>query len=257
MPTESATVGGLLLPLPAGAISDPTDDPAITLLLAFVGHWLKATLDDRLAIQTPTSADACPDDNRHPWDPLPTGVWTRMSKPALFIFSQGEEKQVELTGIRTYRQRELGLFYVFDELQLPSGIVARAGLMEAAAKTLARAFDRQSHPTFEYGAYAVNSTIGRMLTGDPMDFGADLISTTQGFMAVVPGARSREGFEADGRIERGFPCLNAKLRVMERVNLDQFEDGDEIADFTGTISTNTDTPDPTDVYDILDTSVIY
>lgn len=257
MPTEQTTVGGLQIPLPAGSISDPTDDPAITLLLAFVGHWLKYALDDRLAIQTPTSADACPEAHRHPWDPLPTGVWSRMDKPALFIFSQGDEKQVELTGLRTYRQRELGLFYVFDELQLPSGILARAGLMEAAAKTLARAFDRLSHPTFSYGAYVADSTIGRMLTGDPMDFGAELVSTTQGFMAPLPGGRSRDGFETDGRIERGFPCLNAKLRIMERVNLDQMEDGDEIADFTGTISTNTDVPDPTDVHGILDTSVIY
>lgn len=247
----ATTVGGLSLPLAAGVLADATNDPTIDLMLAYVGHWLREMLDARLAVQTPTAANACPSTSRFPWDPR--DVWPRMTKPALFIWQQGRSRITHETSVYDRRERTLGLFYVFDELQMPDGMTPRAGLMAAADAVLARAFDRMSHPTFSHGSYAAGRNVRAMLDGDLSSLAVRYDGAEVGFMAEVPGDGMRQGMNADGRVQRGFPCLRGTLTVWERVRLDTLDyETDAAGDVDVTIRTNTESIDPADVVTVLE-----
>ncbi len=247
----STTVAGVALPLAAATISDATNDPTIDLMLAYVGHWLREMLDARLAVQVPTSSNACPPTQRHPWDPR--DVWAAMAKPALFIWQHGASRITHETSVYDRRERTLGLFYVFDEMHLPSGLTPRAGLMSTADAILARAFDRMSHPTFSYGSYAAGRNIRAMLDGDLSSLAVRYDGGEVGFMAEIPGESARQGMSADGRVQRGFPCLRGTLTVWERVGLDTSSyETDAAGDVDVTIRTNTESIDPVDVVTVLE-----
>lgn len=243
-------VGHQDLPLAAGALATPSNDPVVDLVLAYCAHWLKAMLDARLAVQTPTSADACPTANRWPWDPR--DVWTRQAKPGLYVWQRGASRVSPETLLWDRRERTLGLFYVFEEAQLPDGYTSRAGLMATADAVLARAFDRMSHPTFAHGSAPAGTSI-RLMLGQSEDLALRYDGGEVGFMAEIPGGGERQGMTADGRVQRGFPCLRATLTVWERIGVDTstYED-DANGDATVTISTNTEAVDPTDTTQVLE-----
>jgi len=255
MPVPDSLVGGLQLPFPAGAVGSATNDPTVDLLLAWCGHWIKWALDARLAVQVGVGGvDACPVGGRHGWNPLDTWQREEIAKPALFIWhSEGQKSSVVTLGYDEYRQRTLDLLYVFGELDAPSGMDARAGLIPAVDAVLMRSFSRAWHPTFGYGVYPATTPLRSCLTGNPDDFDAKYEGGTVGLLAAIPGGAQRDGLSADGREQLVFPALKGTITVFERLDTDTFvTPDDDNGQLEAAIRTNTEVSDPADVVDILE-----
>lgn len=243
-----STVGGVTLPLAAGTIADASSDLAIDLIAAYARHWLKAMLDTRLAVQTPTSADACPAANVYSWNPEQVWLREEIGKPALFVWQSGPTSFVDRTLVYSYRTRPLSLYYIFAEMHMPSAMTMRAGLMQDVDAVLARAFDRFAHPTFGFNGYPAGENIRGMLTGKIEDFSVEYGGGEPQLLAAIPGGAGGRGMDADGRVQRVFLGLLCKLTIWERIGLDTFSlPADENAFVDAGIYTNTEVADPDDV----------
>lgn len=214
--------GNLPLPVPAGAAFSTLNDPTCVGLLDFFGFYTKLMLDAKLAVLSPTSADACPVANRYPWDP--STHFVRQSFPALYCWPTRTRPAKPHTMVLSAREREISLLYVFDELVAPAGLSARNGLIAAVDATWCRALDRLSHPT--YGTPAGTSIVRSL---DLLEL--ELIQSEPGFMASLPGGTNAE------HVQRGYPSLRASLRVVELLTEEELTDADLLPDLDATIET--------------------
>jgi hypothetical protein len=216
------TVGSLALPIDAGDLNESLDDPTLLGLLAYLGHWIKLSLDDKLANQEgPTTAgvtpDACPVANRFPWDhggafmrPVPPA--TTAPLPGLWAFERDAAMREETLYWSVF-DRTIVVQYIFPELVSPIGMGTRNGLMAAVAKTIAKAIERGRE-----ASYANGTPLFRALNVQSID----LVSCRQGRLEVIPGGTTAGTGRSNtsGTVHRFYPSVEAVLRVVERIGPD-------------------------------------
>lgn len=224
---DTNTVGSLTLPVDAGSLNEALDDPTLLGLLAFCGHWIKASLDAKLANQEgPTTAgaevDACPANHRFPWDhggafmrPVPPE--TTPPLPGLWAWERDATMREE-TLVWSALERTIVVHYIFPEVVSPSGMGLRNGLMAAVTKTLAKAAERGRDALFSYGASGDGVPLFRALNVQSVE----LVSARQGRMEVIPGgaATGTGRTNTAGTVHRFYPSVEAVFRVVERIGPD-------------------------------------
>lgn len=249
MPSASNYVGPLLLPVPAGAQDAALDDATLTGLLAYLGHWLSASLDAKLAALRGTNAStvgACPAANRFPWNPASYfvrgdehGNATTTYFPALYAWRIGKPRRVPYSTIKSMRAQAIGVAYIFDELTLPGGWESRSGLLGVVDAAFWSAAEQCYHPTFglnsepEGTPYAVSAKLA----------GPGLVyeGGEPGIMSPVPGQTLARGAGADGHVLRGYPVLQAQFTAYEQVGQFIPTDPTDVAgEMTMTVKANTD-----------------
>lgn len=225
----TTTVGSLTVPVPAGAALSEVADPTLLLLLDYLGHHLKAALDAKLAVLTPTSADACPTANRFPWDPETT--WVRQGLPALFAWEASARRR-PFTMVWDHIVRDIEVLYIFAELHKPNGIRARHGLMSAVGKVMAMAAERDRHATFSYGGSAAGASVSRLGNWDAWVFERGEAV----WLDAVPGGSSVAGGSGSERAEqRAYLGYTATFSITERVGHEEPEEvlGDTLLTIRG------------------------
>lgn len=222
MPSETSAVGPLTLPIAAGTVGDRVADPAVDALLDFLAFYLNESLSDKLANVPGTSAVAVPDANRFPWNPTePRGHHVRLPVPSLFAWWDGRSQPFEReTAAYLYRQREIHVIYVFDELPAMAALDKRAGLLAAVDAVFFKAADRGYHPDYEY-----NGVTGQMLAFTATD--PDRFSFT--YMGGSPGRFGIEAPEGGEKSGRDYPALRGSFLVRERIDGPSLTDPDDMA----------------------------
>lgn len=258
MTSVASKVGATGLPLVAGAANAPIPEPFLNLMLAYVGHWIKTSIDPQLALlKGPSVAsgvsvavtDACPVATRYPHDP---GSWWLQdpallgdeetgdgAQPALYIWERSS-KVTPYTLVYDVQARNLGVFYVFPECRGLDGQRARAGLLSAINKALLRASQRNSHPTFTYQGTAYPNVPITSIIAERGRISWELTESVIGFEVPVPSANaSPGGTAAGGYTQYGFPALRATIMTKELIGHDTLVDPDDVAfDTTMSIYTN-------------------
>ncbi len=246
----SSTVGGLALPLAAGAANGGIADPTIAALLSFGGFLIKWALDARLAQQQGPAqsgepvTDACPVDQRYPFNPETTHV--RLPKPALFAWWDGASVVEQWTSIYGVRKRSIKLLYLSQEIVIPGGIAARHGVPAVVDACFCKLANELAHPGWSYGTdplgTAITTSVGllRLLYQ----------SGTAGVMFEVPGNTTvADQGKTGGHVQRGYPSLMGTFQVWERVDVSGWTDPDDVqGDSLTTLRTN----EQGDLADVLD-----
>lgn len=210
--SHGSTVGALALPLEPGAQLSPLVDPVVDGLLDFLAFSLREALNPKLARLSPTSADACPPANRHAYEPRTH--WVRNAKPALYLWWGGKSSVGAYSTVYDTRERELSLFYVWEEVVAPSGQDARAGLMAAADAALARASSLRMHPDYGYRGAPPGTPLAASLARLGL-VGWAYRGGQVGIMSPSPG--DLRNASAEGAIVRFFPALQATVAVSEKI----------------------------------------
>lgn len=249
MPTASNFVGLLELPIPAGAQDSALPDPTLVGLLAYLGHWLSVSLDDKLEALRGTNASiagACPVANRFPWDPSTyfvraeeAGRTVEECFPALYAWRSSRGRRVPYSTVKSMRHRDLMVQYIFDELALPGAWVARSGLLNAVDAVFSKAAEWNYHPTFGYNGAPLGTpiTTSLKLSGPGLQY----LGGEDGLMSPVPGQSFRAGAQQDGHVLRGFPTLRGHFQVWELVQQADASDPDDVGrDILATIKANTE-----------------
>jgi len=262
VPSQTFYTGSQLLPVEQSGTNSALRDPTLDGLLAFFGHWLKFGLDSKLSeLQGPTSSaaieDACPAAHRFPWNH--NGTFMRAHNtgeaapasvlPGLWIWEEGSERSKE--GATLWHSdttlRTLRLNWVFPQVQIPDGFAARSGLIAAAQRLLAKACFEKCHATHEPAGWAAGTTVTRALNL----IGLELQRSSETRLAVLPsggtaGNLGRPGNE--GAVQRFYPCLDATIRVWERVGVwERAVPEDVLQDSTITIAVGDNTADTIDL----------
>lgn len=220
----TSIVGGLTLPVPAGAANSAIVDPAVDALLDFLAFMIKQALDAKLANLTATAAssgNAVPSANRFAFDPTdPRGHHVRLPVPSLFIWwpMTDRSERVQETLVKEARQRDLGLLYVHEDLPALEEMNRRRGLMSIVDAAIFRASDRQRDPAYSYNGGA---------PGVPL---YDAIASDGNFKWQYMGGRpGRFGIDETPSAERvlirrsgqDFPALFGQLRVWETITQEE------------------------------------
>ena len=204
------TLGLLTIPVSAGEALSTFQDKTVLGLMDFISWYIKYTVDDKLAVLPPTSSDAVPTANRFPWDPSTTFVQNAF--PAIYMW-QAEAGQLEEDSTVYYkRSRKIGLFYVFNELVSPGGLMPRHGLIPAVDAAVHLAIATGRHPSYGYNGDTPGTPIWRSLSlRDVRLRGTKLES-----VASIPDvdARSTAG---QGHVIRSYPALRGEIEVVERI----------------------------------------
>lgn len=245
MPTTSAYVGPLLLPIESAGANSPILDPTIAGLLAYFRHWIRESLNAKLAeIQGPddstTVEDACPLGNTFPWNHNSSFMrkhvcaddpsTPRVPLPGMWMWSEGEESTKEgATLWYEARVRNMKLHWIFPEVQIPNGFMARSGLAGAVGAAIHKACETWRHPTFTPAGAAAGASILTTLNL----LGIEFQRGAEGRMSQAPsnlvgGNKGTSGGE--GAVQRFFPTYEASIRVWERVGL---WESDPVADALG------------------------
>jgi hypothetical protein len=258
----SWVVGSETLPVAAAGANAAWRDPTLVGLLAYFGHWLKYSLDTRLAeLQGPEDSDeitdACPVAHRFPWDH--NGTFMREHKtaagtmsvalPGLWAWCTGEVESDEGASLlyEGTLQREIRVHYVFPEVQIPDGYNARSGLLASVGRALNLAVRLRRHPTFSYGIHPANASIEEMLNIQ----GMRVVRGDQGRIGVRPagGTTGGQGRARDeGSAQRFFPAYEMQLQVFERIyQRNRVVPDDVMGDSTLTIANGESVADATDI----------
>lgn len=228
MPSSTSAVGGLTLPVPAGVLNGSLVDPTVAGLIDYLAWSLKADLDGKFAQMLGTSHDACPTANRYQWDP--STHFVRNSFPALYVWWDGTSRRAEKRQTLLYdvMEREIRCCYIFDELAAPSGIRARSGLLWAINASLAKACERTRYSTYAPPGNAAGTTLLQSLSLLNMEY----MGATRGEMkAAIPEGSARAGGPPTGHEVRGYPAIEGRILVWERIELDTPADpGDLLTD---------------------------
>lgn len=235
----TSEVGALTLPVPedyesvAPAVT-PFADPFILGLLDFFGHVIKDAIETRLVQLRPTLiTDACPEANRHGFDPRQSFV--RLPTPSLFLWwGSGRSKNIEHSTLRNRRERELSLLYVVAPVKYPDGAEVFAGVTNAVDAALARASDRGWHPTYGFADDPVGTPLVRSLA-PPGVLGWSYEGGTSGVLEPVP--RKRRNADPN-MIEDCFPALQGTVKVVERIECDSPDEIEELEEGTLTVTSD-------------------
>lgn len=227
-------LGAAELPVPAGVVGTAFADPMVSALLDFLGHCIKAAVDTRLnQIRTGDAAilDACPEANRHDYDPRQSFV--RKPTPALYIWWGGRSKNVEHSTIRNRRERDLNLLYVCPPVLYPDGGPVFAGLPGAVDAAILEGSDRGYHPTYGYQGDPAGTVLVRSLA-PAGTLGWEYTGGQIGILEPIP--RKRRNADPNHQ-EDAFPALQGTLRVYE-LRTDSLADVEELGDGQITISSD-------------------
>jgi hypothetical protein len=212
MPNNSSTVGGLTLPLPAGALNASFDDPTVVGLADFLAFMLNDCLNAKLANMQGTSAQAVPAGSVFPYDP--GAYFVRNAIPALYVWWPGRSRRTPWTPLYDVRERTILALYVYDELVAPGALLPRNGLVAAVDAVFFRAAEHGYHPSYGYGGDPPGTPLYKSIgiKGWAYDGGE------AGFITAIPRQSEGPGFgEGDGNIARGYPSLRAAFTVYEVV----------------------------------------
>lgn len=258
MTTVASKIGATELPLVAGAANAPISEPFLNLMLAYLGHWIKTSIDPQLSLlQGPSVAsgvavavtDACPTTTRYPHDP---GSWWMRDPlllgdeetgdgaiPAFYIWERSCKVE-PYSLVYDMQARNLGIFYVFPECRGLDGQRARAGLLSAINKVLMRASQRNSHPTFTYQSTSYPNVPVTSIIAERGRLSWAYTEGTCGMMVPVPSANAAPGgTAAGGYTQYGFPALTGTIMTKELIGHDTLVDPDDVAfDTTMSIYTN-------------------
>jgi hypothetical protein len=220
MPSNETSIGGLSLPVAAGAAGDALPDPAALVLLDYLGFWLRLMLNDKLASMggdvperpEETYADACPAANLFPYNPMPGEIWRRNPKPALYCWWSGKSATVQKTMLKRYRIRELSLLWVFCEVQAPDNDELRYGTLPAVDGVIRLALEEGYHPSYGYGTDA---------PGTPLYKSAGVVEyaigqSQPGVLAPIPETNNRMN-DSPGQILNYYPAVQASIMVTEEI----------------------------------------
>jgi hypothetical protein len=252
MPDVDTSFGKLVLPYPAGAESDPLIDPPVEVLLGYLGFWLRAMLNDKLASMgggrpeatDENYADACPVANRFPYDPFVGEIWRRNPKPALYCWWKGSSVTTPKTMVYDLRTRELGLLWVFCEVQAPRNDELRHGALAAVDAVITRAIRRGSHPGYGHGSDDPGTPVWRSAGVAEIRLG----QTTPGKLAPIPEGLDRRD-TSPGQVTGYYQAVAGSIFVSERVPADSLRVPEDLnTDQTLTIATN----EEGDVLDVVD-----
>lgn len=262
MPVVASRVGLLDLPLAAGAVNAPINDPTVDGLLGYIRHWLKWALDAKFATMTepplrdpndPTStADACPLANLYFADP--SLLVDRFKKPALFGWWDERSKRVQFTTVKDLRVRTIHVLYVFDrikgtdkaskELGGVDGLTRYAGLLATVDAVMLRAFSRFSHPTYQPSqtGFAAGADIRRALSLHALEYlGGQPFGLSEIDTETVREAASGAGggrHLKDGGVNEIYPCLRCSFTVTDVIGVDTLnllDEGGTAPDDTGDV----------------------
>jgi hypothetical protein len=237
--SETSAVGGLTLPVSAGAANAELADPAVAGIARFLAWALNNDLSAKLAQMAGTSLVAVPAANVYPW--APDKHWQRSTLPGLWCAWGGKSKRVPHTTVYDRRERRIDVFYAFSELVAPNGLRSRAGLMAAAEASIAKACDRGRHESYAPTGYPAGTPIARACGLLQWQYeGAE-----QQFTASIP-APGRAGTSADGHVVRGYPSIKASILIWERLDGHTLEDptdaaGEVLVTINGSDGESTDT----------------
>lgn len=233
MPSVATIVGGTALPVSAGNPNSRIEDVVIDGLLAYLAHWIKWSLDAKLAnLRGPdiiTIDDACPAANRFALDPR--AWWPHpliaTGKPGLWLWQRSSKRQPYST-VYAFRERTLSLLYAFPETLIPRGAPPREGLLNAVDASIFRACERGAHPTFAYGGKPAGTCFVHTVA-PPGNFRWQYTEALIGFEAVGPttGSGSGAGFAGApemGYEQYGFATLRGAIVTQEKILNDTLED---------------------------------
>lgn len=232
MPTSTTNVGGMTLPVPAGAQNSAIDDPVVSGIATYLQLWLRDSLNTKLANIQGAGSDACP--YVFLWDPAQYFArgdddGTDAPFPALYVYWDGRSKRADVqTMLYDIREREISVCYIYEELQYPGGANTRRGILPAVDATFFKAGERWRHPS-----YSSNDWILSKLNLNDFRYLGGVLGELK---ASVPEASRASGSVSEGAAVRGFPALSAKFRVRELIQLDQPTDDDDLGDTTFVIS---------------------
>lgn len=229
MPTVNTNVGGLAIPVPAGAASDPLLDPAVLPLLDYLAYWLRAMLNTKLASMGGTAdvanqvyVDACPAANLFPYDPKQ--YWTHNPKPALYGWWGGPSIRRGQTIVYDVRERELQLMWVYSQLNGPAGDRARSGLAADVDAIFHRAHARGAHPSYGYNGAAPGTPIWKSMGVHSWEY----VEGRPGALMETPSGSSRAGGISDGQAQTYYPAVMGRVIVRERIYNDTMVDPDDV-----------------------------
>ena len=227
-----APVGPLDLPLEA--VGATLADPVVTALLPYLSHCLNADLNPRLALMTGTSAEAAPATNLFAWDPTePRAHNVRLPVPSLFVWWGGESQLQQLGPLLWVRERTLRAIYVFDELPGLDQFAARTGLLNAVDASLAKAAQRDRHPTYAPPGLPAGTEVSRSI-GEPHAWAWQYLGCAALQRFGIDDASYTTGGTKKKASGRDYPALAASFRVQERVAPEQAE---RLEDGPATITT--------------------
>ena len=246
----SSTVGGLTLPIAAGAANSAIGDATLTGLLAYLSFCLRTDLDAKLAAMAGMSSSAAPTANTYPWDPsthFVRGPEGNAATPALYLWWPGVSTHYRLTTILNVRKRALKGMWLFDEHVMPNGLRSRTGLLGAVDASLAKAADRGRHPSHTPTGYAPGFEVRSALSLRDWTYDGAVMGE---MAAEIPATSKAAGGPPEGHIKRGYPALSFGMTVLEVLNPDTLLDPTDLADFDITIYSN-ESGDTVDHLEIL------
>jgi hypothetical protein len=228
MPTDNTTVGPQSLPIAAGAANGSLDDTTLDGLLSYLGHWLRESLNEKLATQggpTVSAAitDACPVENLFAWNHRGTFVRRDASGalplPGLWAWEESQEATSEYaTLLYEVVRREIRVQYIFPELHLPKGVNARDGLISSVARVFAKAAERGKHSTFGYDDDDIGTPIWESCSWRFWQYRGGRFEPA----AMTPGSTQAAASQrAQGAEKRFFPSFVATFWIWERIGLQE------------------------------------
>lgn len=227
MPTQTSLIGSNTLPVPAGTLDSDLSDLTEDGLLDYLAFWIKNTLDTKLANMTadPTVTDSVPTANRFTYNPLDGQIWVRNSTPALYVWWDGEAKDVQATLSYRHVVRTLKAFYVFNELDFPGERSYHCGLSGLVALSFFKAAERGRHPSYGHGSDAAGTPIAKSLNWVQWW----CTGATDGTQWMVPGGSNAGGIGiGEGAEQRGFPFTVGTFEIVERIDQDQLVFPDDV-----------------------------
>lgn len=233
----TSTLGGITLPVPAGASGGELADPTVKGLLAFLAHCLRADLDAKLANLPGMSAGAIAVGATYPWNP--DTHFVRNLFPALYLWWPGVARLSRDHSTTVYQvfERPLRGLYVYEEHVAPTGLRSRVGLLPNVHASLASALRRHRHPTYTPTGYAAGESIGTAL--NLVDIAYD--GSSEGRMiAEVPATSRARGGPAEGHVKRGYPALTFGVTVFEQESGDIPQDPTDVDHDTAVMITTSD-----------------
>lgn len=227
MPSEAGLVGGLQLPVAAGAAKEQFVDPVVAALLDFAAFYIKNAIDAKLAMLTGTSSDAVPTANRFPFDPLEArGHAVKLPHPSLFVYWDGMSSSEQQTMLYTVRKRTIGMMYVFDELPHFEEMERRYGLYNAVDAAMHQMSVRQVHQDFGHGTDPDGSWISLTLPEKYNFMDWRWQGGMPGRFGIDEGPRAERRFAKNSG--RDWPAVKGSWEVEERVELQTLSDPEDL-----------------------------